>query len=128
MWRSGIWRQEGTKVISMQTGKGLRELELKSKLLPEGQLLLSMFDVTDSLRAEEALRASEVKFRSIFYDSGVGMALVDKTGNIFDAGRLEGFEDRKIKRAAHPAPGGVARGESRREEGQTARGRRDAGQ
>ena len=85
VWREGIWRQDGTKVISMRTETGLRELELRSKLLPDGQLLLSMFDVTDSQRAEDALRASEVKFRSIFYDSGVGMALVDKTGNIFDA-------------------------------------------
>ncbi|MGI9243309.1 MAG: PAS domain S-box protein, partial [Verrucomicrobiales bacterium] len=85
LWRDGIWRHDGTKVVSMQTDEGLRELELRSKLLPDGQVLLTIVDMTDSLRAEEALRASEVKFRSIFYDSGVGMALVDKTGNIFDA-------------------------------------------
>ena len=84
LWQDGVWRH-GTKVVSMQTDKGLRELELSSKLLPDGQVLLTIVDMTDSLRAEEALRASEVKFRSIFYDSGVGMALVDKTGNIFDA-------------------------------------------
>lgn len=102
MWREGVWRKEGTKVLSMQTDKGLRELELKSKLLPDGQLLLSMFDVTDSLRAEEALRASEVKFRSIFYDSGVGMTLVDKTGNIFDANpaqeKLMGYSRSELRK------------------------------
>ena len=102
LWRGGIWRQDATKVLSMQTDRGLRELELKSKLLPDGQLLLTMSDVTDSLRAEEALRASEVKFRSIFYDSGVGMALVDKTGSIFDANpaqeKLTGYTRAELRK------------------------------
>ena len=102
LWRDRIWRKEGTKVISMQTSGGLRELELKSKLLPEGKMLLSMFDVTDAQRAEEALRASEVKFRSIFYDSGVGMALVDRTGNIFDANpaqeKLMGYSRSELRK------------------------------
>ena len=102
LWRDGIWRKEGVKVISMRASEGLRELELKSKLLAGGQVLLTLLDVTDTLRAEEALRASEVKFRSIFYDSGVGMALVDKTGNIFDANpaqeKLMGYSRAELRK------------------------------
>ena len=84
-WRSRVWRQGGTGIFPMKTDEGIiRELEFRPKLMDDGGLLLSIFDVTDARRGEEALRASEAKFRALFHDSGVGMALADKSGGILD--------------------------------------------
>lgn len=84
-WRSRVWRQGGTGIFSIKTETGvIRELEFRPKLMEDGGLLLSIFDVTDARRGEEALRASEAKFRALFHDSSVGMALADKSGEILD--------------------------------------------
>ena len=80
-----MWRQGGTGIFSIKTETGvIRELEFRPKLMEDGGLLLSIFDVTDARRGEEALRASEAKFRALFHDSSVGMALADKSGEILD--------------------------------------------
>ena len=71
-------------VHAIERRGALREVEFRPNLLDDGRLLLTVLDVTDSRRSEEALRASEAKFRALFQDSGVGIALVDQTGDIFD--------------------------------------------
>ncbi|MCP4850072.1 MAG: PAS domain S-box protein [Verrucomicrobiaceae bacterium] len=84
-WRNRVWRQGAIGIFSIKTDDGIiRELEFRPKLMEDGGLLLSIFDVTDALRGEEALRASEAKFRALFHDSGVGMALADEVGDIMD--------------------------------------------
>ena len=42
-------------------------------------------DITERVRAERALRASEEKFRSVFRDAGVGMVLVSPEGRFLEA-------------------------------------------
>ncbi|MFP6874456.1 MAG: PAS domain S-box protein [Verrucomicrobiales bacterium] len=84
-WRSRVWRQGTVGIFSIITDdKSVRELEFRPKLMEDGGLLVTIFDVTDARRGEEALRASEAKFRALFHDSGVGMALADGEGGIFD--------------------------------------------
>ena len=84
-WRSRVWRQGAIGILSIKTDEGvIRELEFRPKLMEDGGLLLSIFDVTDARRGEEALRASEARFRALFHDSGVGMALADEAGGILD--------------------------------------------
>ncbi len=85
-WRAKVWRRGTAGVYPLRTDDGsVRELEFRPKLMADGGLLVTMFDVTDSRRGEEALRASEAKFRALFRDSGVGMAMVDRGGSIFDS-------------------------------------------
>jgi PAS domain S-box-containing protein len=49
--------------------------------------LAMMSDITERKRAEEALRESEEKFRSVFRDAGVGMVIVSPEGRYLAANR-----------------------------------------
>lgn len=85
-WRKHVWRGHHTYVFSLTSDDdSLRDLEIRPKMMRDGQFLLSIFDITDSRRGETALRTSEAKFRTLFYDSGVAMALVDRKGAVVDA-------------------------------------------
>ena len=42
-------------------------------------------DITDRVQAEQALRDSEERFRRVFEEAGLGIALLDKNGSFIDA-------------------------------------------
>lgn len=85
-WRTSVWQHQVTKVLALKTRDGvLREIEFRPRPTSDGGLMLTLFDVTERRRGEEALRSSEAKFRALFQDAGVGIVLEDTTGAIFDA-------------------------------------------
>jgi diguanylate cyclase (GGDEF)-like protein/PAS domain S-box-containing protein len=57
--------------------------EVIATLMPDGNLLGMLRDVTERRREQEELRSSEDRFRAIFERAGVGIALVD-----VDSGRF----------------------------------------
>ncbi|MEM6910954.1 MAG: PAS domain S-box protein [Verrucomicrobiota bacterium] len=101
LWRIDCWRKQITRVFSLVTSEGLlKEIEIRPRLHHSGALVLVMTDVTESRHNEEGLRASEAKFRAIFKDAGVGIALVDENQEVLDANhaltRMLGFERRDL--------------------------------
>ena len=69
-------------------------------------------DITARMEAEEALRASEARFRSTFESAGIGMTLVDPPGKFLDANpafcRFIGYTRDELRRLTslditHPA-------------------------
>lgn len=52
---------------------------------PSPLVLAMVEDITERKRAEETLRESEEKFRSVFEDAGIGMVIVSPEGRFMDA-------------------------------------------
>ncbi|MEM9015638.1 MAG: PAS domain-containing protein [Verrucomicrobiota bacterium] len=85
-WRSHIWRNQLTRTFSLKGDhQKLRELEFRSSLLENGGIAVIVQDVTDSVRAEETQRHSQLKFRSLFRETIHPSVLVDRTDRIIDA-------------------------------------------
>lgn len=86
IWHEDIWRRQLTKVVALKSSKGtLRELEIAPQLfLNDNRLLLTISDVTESKRSEEAMRESEIRFRALFRESAMGIALIDAEQKIYD--------------------------------------------
>src|SRR5215469_4403120 len=66
----------------------LVEISLSPIMTSEGFLVTSAIrDITERKRQEEALRASEEKFRNVFSEAGVGMVIVSPEGRFLAANR-----------------------------------------
>lgn len=85
VWRDDIWRRQITRVLSLITADGLvKDLEFRPCSLPQGGLLLTVHDVTDTCRLEEMLAGVEAKFRTMMRDCPLPLLLTDVKGAIFD--------------------------------------------
>ncbi len=82
-WRTHVWQKQLVRSYALRTVEGaMVDIEFRPKLMGDGRLLVTMADVTEQRRSEEAWLLSEVKFKTLFGSKGVGMALVDRTGRI----------------------------------------------
>lgn len=68
----------------------LRDVRVSASLLHDDEgrpvgIVGCSFDLTDVRRAEEALRTSEARFRSLYDGTSTGIAMADPQGNFIDA-------------------------------------------
>lgn|GEM_PF-3581561 len=104
-WQDKVWRRQLTRIFTLSNSEGLlKEIEFRPTLLADGNLLVAVSDVTESRRSEEALRASENRFRRLFMEAPFAIALVDATGFIFDANetmeRLVGLSRLELRKSS----------------------------
>lgn len=102
-WRDNVWRRHITHVFSLRSAEGLlKEIEIQPRLLKDGRLLLTCSDATERSRDEEALRTSEAKYRGIFREFPVAIAVTDRTGSIIESNpaleKLCGFSRNDLRR------------------------------
>lgn len=86
IWQEDIWQRQLTKVLALKASNGsLREIRFEPQLfLDDNRLLLTLHDITESKRSEEAMRDSEIRFRALFRESSMGIALLDGEEKIYD--------------------------------------------
>ena len=85
-WYEQVWRRRLPMVMTMRSAESLlKEVEFRPSPLAEERLLVAIFDVTDARREEEAMRASEARFRSLFLQAPLGVVVVNAVGNVTDA-------------------------------------------
>ncbi len=85
-WYEQVWRRRLTLVMTMRSAESLlKEVEFRPSPLSEERLLVAIFDVTDARREEEAMRASEARFRHLFQQAPLGVVVVNAVGNVTDA-------------------------------------------
>ena len=101
-WRDKIWRKQATRVLPLLNADNiLKDIRFQPRLLRDGSLLLTLADVTETHRGEQALRASEARLRALFRDCGVPVATVDATGDINSSTRaletLLGYSAREMR-------------------------------
>lgn len=56
------------------------DLEFRASFLPDGRAVVSMVDVCERRKAENALRESEDRFRALSEESPLGVSLIDQDG------------------------------------------------
>jgi PAS domain S-box-containing protein len=68
--------------VKRQDGKPLHVLVNSTPIMPEGGIRMCIVDISDRVEAEQNLRESEKRFKSIVSWSPIGIALWDKAGTI----------------------------------------------
>ena len=82
-WWERVWRRRTPWTCSLRNVDGiLKEVEFRPAPLPDHRLLLTIFDVTDSRLEEQAVRASEARYRGLFQNCASGVAILNSSGNI----------------------------------------------
>jgi PAS domain S-box-containing protein len=103
-WWERVWRRRAAWTCSMRTVDGiLKEVEFRPAQLPGHKLLLTIFDVTDAQLEEQAIRASEARYRGLFQNCAAGVAVLNSSGNITEVNpafeELTGCSRHEIRRS-----------------------------
>lgn len=84
-WWERVWRRRYPLVLTMRNAESiLKEIEFRPSKLSGERLLVAIFDVTDARREEEAMRASEARFRGLFNQTPAGMVVLNAAGSVTD--------------------------------------------
>ena len=102
-WREGVWRKQAARTVTLASADGLlKDIEFIPAPLNAGGFVVSMRDVTEYRRAEEMLRSTEAKFRTLVHEAPMPVLLADRAGAIFDANpeaeALLGFTRAELRR------------------------------
>lgn len=102
-WRDNVWRRQLARTFSFASEDGLlKEIEIRPRILPDGHLFLILSDVTETRRAEDALRTSEAKYRSLFRELPAGIALANTSGALVETNpaleQLTGYSRADLRR------------------------------
>ncbi len=88
-WREAVWQRQSVKTVTLRAkNQLLRHIEFRPRPTSEGGTILTIFDVTEKRQGEERLRASEAKFRALFFHAGLPIALEDPDGRFSSANPL----------------------------------------
>ncbi len=103
-WWERVWRRRAPWTCSLRTAEGmLKEVEFRPVPLPDHKLLLTVLDVTDARLEEQALRASEARYRGLFQNCASGVAVLNASGNITESNpaleELTGLTRGELRRA-----------------------------
>lgn len=104
-WWERVWRRRAAWTCSLRTADGiLKEVEFRPSPLPEHKLLITLFDVTDAQLEEQALRASEARYRGLFQNCSAGVAVLNSSGNVTESNpaleQLTGLTRGELRRAS----------------------------
>ncbi len=107
-WWERVWRRRAAWTCPMRTAAGmLKEVEFRPSQLPGHKLLLTIFDVTDARMEEQAIRASEARYRGLFQHCPDGVIVLNSSGNITEANpsfeQLTGCSRMEIRRSGPAA-------------------------
>jgi PAS domain S-box-containing protein len=103
-WWERVWRKRASWTCSLRTAEGmLKEIEFRPTALADHKLLLTVLDVTDARLEEQALRASETRYRGLFQNCASGVAVLNASGNITESNaaleELTGLSRGELRRA-----------------------------
>ncbi len=103
LWREGVWRKQSGRTMTLASADGLlKDIEMIPAPLVAGGFVVTLRDVTEYRRAEEMLRSTEAKFRTLVHESPMPVLLVDRAGSVFDANpeaeSLLGFTRAELRR------------------------------
>lgn len=77
-------------------------IEVSTKILSDGRLQSIIRDITERKHAETLLRESESRWRTIFYESAIGVALIDESGRAFSTNpalqRMLGYSETELSK------------------------------
>lgn len=82
-WWECVWRRRTPLTCSLRNSEGLvKDIEFRPAALSGDRLLLTVFDVTDARLDEQAIRASEARYRGLFQQASAALVMINPAGNI----------------------------------------------